>query len=113
MTQKNRLRGIQAMIHQELVEYFPNFLRYKFQMCRCAVDDVASGLGTLFGGDYMKRNWELDVLIEHFTILPNEMSLIENKTGKTKISFAVLLKFFQNEARFPSHKFEVPKAVIA
>lgn len=23
------------------------------------------------------------------------------------------LKFFQNEARFPSHKFEVPKAVIA
>ncbi len=41
------------------------------------------------------------------------MSLIENKTGETKIGFAVLLKFFQNEARFPSHKYEVPKAVIA
>ncbi|WP_010503691.1 DUF4158 domain-containing protein [Paenibacillus elgii] len=61
----------------------------------------------------MKRNWELDELIEHFTILPNEMSLIENKTGETKIGFAVLLKFFQNEARFPSHKYEVPKPVIA
>lgn len=61
----------------------------------------------------MKRNWELDELIEHFTILPNEMSLIENKTGETKIGFAVLLKFFQNEARFPTHKYEVPKAVIA
>lgn len=61
----------------------------------------------------MKRNWELEELIEHFTILPNEMSLIENKTGETKIGFAVLLKFFQNEARFPSHKYEVPKAVIA
>ncbi|WP_339167699.1 Tn3 family transposase [Brevibacillus sp. FSL L8-0520] len=61
----------------------------------------------------MKRNWELDELIEHFTILPNEMKLIENKTGETRIGFAVLFKFFQNEARFPTHKFEVPKAVIA
>lgn len=25
----------------------------------------------------------------------------------------MLLKFFQNEARFPTHKYEVPKAVIA
>ena len=61
----------------------------------------------------MKRNWELDELIEHFTILPNEMRLIENKTGETRIGFAVLFKFFQNEARFPTHKYEVPKAVIA
>ena len=28
----------------------------------------------------MKRNWELDELIEHFTIMPNEMSLFGNKT---------------------------------
>ncbi|OUS68546.1 hypothetical protein B1748_33510 [Paenibacillus sp. MY03] len=28
------------------------------------------------------------------------------------MGFAVLFKFFQYEARFPSHKFEVPKAVI-
>lgn len=61
----------------------------------------------------MKQNWELDELIEHFTILPNEMRLIENKTGETKIGFAILLKFFQNEARFPTHKYEVSKAVIA
>ncbi|WNF36606.1 Tn3 family transposase [Bacillaceae bacterium IKA-2] len=61
----------------------------------------------------MKRNWELDELIEHFTILPNEMRLIENKTGETRIGFAVLLKFFQNEARFPIQKYEVPKTVIA
>lgn len=61
----------------------------------------------------MKRNWELDELIEHFTILPNEMKLIENKTGETRIGFEVLFKFFQKKARFPTHKFEVPKAVIA
>lgn len=29
------------------------------------------------------------------------------------IGFAVLLKYFQNEARFPTHKYEVPKVVIA
>ena len=61
----------------------------------------------------MKRNWELDELIEHFTILPNEMRLYENKTGETRIGFVVMLKFFQNEARFPTHKYEVPKAVIS
>lgn len=61
----------------------------------------------------MKRNWELDELIEHFTILPNEMRLIENKQSENKIGFAVLLKFFQNDSRFPSQKFEVPKPVIA
>lgn len=60
----------------------------------------------------MKRNLELDELIEHFTILPNEMKLVENKMGENKIGFAVLLKFFQNEARFPTHKHEVPKPVI-
>jgi Transposase and inactivated derivatives, TnpA family len=61
----------------------------------------------------MKKNWELDELIEHFTIMPNEMRLIENKTGETRLGFAVLLKFFQHEARFPGHKYEVPKVVIA
>ncbi len=61
----------------------------------------------------MKRNWELDELIEHFTILPNEMTLIEPKSIENQLGFAVLLKFFQHEARFPTHPFEVPKPVIA
>ncbi|KLU63705.1 Tn3 transposase DDE domain protein [Desulfosporosinus acididurans] len=45
--------------------------------------------------------------------MPSEMKLIENKTGETRLGFAVLLKFFQNEARFPIQKYEVPKVVIA
>lgn len=45
-------------------------------------------------------------------ILENEMKLIENKTIETKIGFVIPLKFFQNEARFPIHKHEVPKAVV-
>jgi hypothetical protein len=56
----------------------------------------------------VKRNWELDELIEHFTIMPNEMSLVVNKTGETRLGFAILLKFFHMEARFPSSKNEIP-----
>src|ERR1035438_5815755 len=60
----------------------------------------------------MKRNWELDELIEHFTIMPNEMSLVGNKTGETRLGFAVLLKFFQLEAKFPDSISEVPGVVV-
>ncbi|KNY27641.1 Tn3 family transposase [Pseudobacteroides cellulosolvens] len=60
----------------------------------------------------MKRNWELEELIDHFTFLPNELTLIRNKTGNTRIGFAVMFKFFQYEARFPYSKNEIPKAVI-
>ncbi|WP_148266405.1 DUF4158 domain-containing protein [Paenibacillus polymyxa] len=51
-------------------------------------------------------------MIEHFTFMPNEMQQIGNKSGEIRLGFAVLFKFFQYEARFPFHKFEVPKAVI-
>jgi hypothetical protein len=40
------------------------------------------------------------------------MQQVGNKSGETRLGFAVLFKFFQYEARFPSHKFEAPKAVI-
>ncbi len=60
----------------------------------------------------MKRNWELDELIEHFTLMPNEMGLIGNKAAETRLGFAVMLKFFQREARFPEQKNEIPKAMV-
>jgi len=60
----------------------------------------------------MKRNWEIDELIENFTFLPNEMSQIGNKTDENRLGFAVIFKFFQQEARFPITKHEIPKVVI-
>ncbi|MGM0974628.1 MAG: Tn3 family transposase [Bacillota bacterium] len=60
----------------------------------------------------MKRNWELDELIDHFTLMPDELKLIQTKRGDTKLGFAVLFKFFQYEARFPYHKNEIPKSLI-
>lgn len=37
---------------------------------------------------------------------------MDNKTGATRLGFAVLLKFFRREGRFPQHKHEVPGIVI-
>lgn len=60
----------------------------------------------------MKRNWELEDLIEHFTIMPNEMSLVGNRSDENRLSLAVLLKFFQYEARFPNSHNEIPNVVV-
>ena len=59
----------------------------------------------------MKKNWDLEELIESFTFMPNELDLLKDKTKETQLGFAVLFKFFQYKARFPSNKKEVPKGL--
>jgi len=53
----------------------------------------------------VKRQWSPEELIEHFSLLPQEHSLllaaIANVVPHNQLGFAVLLKFFQVEARFP------------
>jgi len=60
----------------------------------------------------MKRDLSADDLTEHWTLLPSERELLANKTGATRLGFAVLLKFFQAEARFPRQSQEIPPAAI-
>jgi len=60
----------------------------------------------------MKREWHPDELIEHWTILPRERKLIENKHGSTRLGFAVLLKYFQHEGRFPRQPYELPFCIV-
>jgi DNA-binding helix-hairpin-helix protein with protein kinase domain len=51
----------------------------------------------------MQRHWELDELVDHFTLLPPEVQLIrEARTAHNRLGFAVLLKCFLLEGRFPS-----------
>jgi hypothetical protein len=61
----------------------------------------------------MKRQWQTEELVEQFTLLPDEMALLDNKVGVNQLGFAVLLKFFQLEARFPRSRQEVPKQVVS
>jgi hypothetical protein len=60
----------------------------------------------------MKRQWENEELVEHWTLDVEDRTLLDNKTGATRLGFAVLLKFFRREGRFPQHKHEVPGIVI-
>ncbi len=60
----------------------------------------------------MKRTWDIEELIEHFTLVPPELELLGNKTGATRLGFALLLKCFQLEGRFPTAKHEIPRSVI-
>lgn len=61
----------------------------------------------------MKRNWQLEELIEHWTILPKELRLLKGKTEKNRLGLALLLKFYQYERQFPNSRNEVPNQVIA
>lgn len=55
----------------------------------------------------MKREWT-DLEFADWTLLPPEAALLANKTGPTRLGFAVLLKFFQYAARFPLSMQAVP-----
>ena len=60
----------------------------------------------------MKRQWTTDELVEHWTLLPDELALLANKTGATRLGFAVLLKWFQQEGRFRQTKQEIPSVIV-
>lgn len=60
----------------------------------------------------MKRRWDPYDLVEHWTLSSPELELLGNKSGATRLGFALLLKFFQHEARFPHAKHEIPAAVV-
>jgi hypothetical protein len=60
----------------------------------------------------MKRQWTHDELTEHWTLLPDELKLLANKTGATRLGFGLLLKAFAYQGRFPRHTHELPGAVV-
>ncbi len=62
----------------------------------------------------MKRCWDEQELIEHWTLFKSEDALFANRTDRGRIGVAVLLKFFQLNARFPRHHKEgsLPKIEI-
>lgn len=61
----------------------------------------------------MKREWEISELQEHWTLQPSERRLLANKGGENRLGFALLLKFFQIEGRFPESKNEIPRKCAA
>jgi hypothetical protein len=60
----------------------------------------------------MRMEWSAEELVASWTLVGEDWSLVGNKTGATRLGFAVLLKFFEIEARFPRSADELPQSAV-
>ncbi|WP_062009831.1 DUF4158 domain-containing protein [Streptomyces hygroscopicus] len=61
----------------------------------------------------MRQDWEPEDLIEVWTLLDDDEKRLRNKSGANRLGFALLLKFFEVEARFPESTEEIPAPAVA
>ena len=61
----------------------------------------------------MGRNLGLDEVVDHFTLVGDELDLLRNKSGATRLGFAALLKFLLWRGRFPRGLHELPDDAVA
>ena len=54
------------------------------------------------GEGIVKRHWDEQGLAEHWSLGLGEWEMLTNRTDRSRLGFAVLLKFFQIEGRFPA-----------
>ena len=60
----------------------------------------------------MRSDWSPEDLISCWTLDEADWRLLANKSGVTRLGFAVLLKFLELEGRFPADGAELPTAVL-
>ncbi|MGH3546742.1 MAG: DUF4158 domain-containing protein [Pseudonocardiaceae bacterium] len=61
----------------------------------------------------VRREWEPEDLIAHWTLVEPDWRLVANKSGATRLGFSAVLKFFEVEGRFPGYAAEVPERAVA
>jgi Domain of unknown function (DUF4158) len=61
----------------------------------------------------VQAEWEPDELIDGWTLTGGDWDLIANKAGVTRLGFAVMLKFYEIEGRFPAYPEEVPPSAVS
>lgn len=61
----------------------------------------------------MRQEWEPEDLIEIWTLLEEDQERLRNKSGANRLGFALLLKFFEVEARFPEDAGEIPAPPVS
>jgi TnpA family transposase len=60
----------------------------------------------------MKQNWTMEELEEIWTLQPDELTLLDNRTKENKLGFALIFKYFQITSFFPKEISDIPKAII-
>jgi hypothetical protein len=58
------------------------------------------------------RPLDLDQLLEHFTLADDELVLLRNKSGATRLGFSLLLKYLAWKGRFPRGRGEIPDNAV-
>jgi hypothetical protein len=61
----------------------------------------------------MARSLDEDELIEHWTLVGEELDLLVGRTGPSKLALALRLKFFTQHGRFPEGRSELHDDSIA
>lgn len=54
-----------------------------------------------------------DELIEHWTLVGDELGQVAGKRGPTRLGFALLLKHYTRHGRFPRGRSELPDEAVA
>ena len=60
----------------------------------------------------MRDEWSLDELVESWMLIGPDWDLVANRAGPTRLGFALSLKFFGLEARFPNSASDFAVAVV-
>jgi hypothetical protein len=58
------------------------------------------------------RPLDLDELLKHFTLADDELELLRNKSGATRLGFGLLLKYLASKGRFPRGRGELPENAV-
>ncbi|MFB0621178.1 DUF4158 domain-containing protein [Streptomyces sp. AGS-58] len=60
----------------------------------------------------MRQEWSPEELLASWTLVDGDWDLVANKSGSTRLGFALMLKFFESEGRFPDLLEEVPQSAV-
>lgn len=62
----------------------------------------------------MKQQWTSQELIDHWALTREEITLVNtiSETDYNRLGYALLLKYFQNEGKFPQRKQDIPDSVV-
>lgn len=61
----------------------------------------------------VRAEWSTEDLVGSWTLVDEDWRLVGNKAGPTRLGFALLLKFFELEARFPVSVAELPPMAVS
>ena len=60
----------------------------------------------------MARELDQDELIDRWTLVDDELALVAGKRGATRLGFALLLRFYTEQGRFPRGRSEIPDSAV-